>query len=547
MRLPGVGCLAACAVAALAGSVCGTAGADAGVPVCVGTGVLASEAPSTTVPVAVDPSLLGPGRSGTTVASATDAKTGLTAAAVSLGVAGCVDAEGTPGGTTLREGAWSIFGGAVRGSSLRADLVPRPADGSGWWLRIDVEDLVVAGRPVTLEPGDQVAVGNWGQLIARPQPAPAPVGASLRWWRAALELDLTHAHAGFPAGTAFLIGWAAADRAPLALAASEPAPTTTPAATPAPPPPAANPTTTTTTPPPAKPAGPTGAAPKAVTHKAPKRKHVKRVKRAPVHTAPLVGQPLTATPPLGSSARTFPVVGDVAWGDTYGAHRSDVPGGWHHGDDLFAPLGTPVVAVANGIVFAVGWNHVGGWRLWLVDAEGNQYYYAHLAGYSALARNNHHVRRGQVLGFVGNTGDAVTTWPHVHFEVHPNATLYLGYDGAVDPTRYLAAWTRLGHVTTVPPPVPLPSGAPSGEGAIKDFRALLAIRPMKAVQRLAPAGIQSKASTIRALAAGRHPVSPFGVAIAHSGGGHAPILAGLLLLAGALLALLYTARAGRAD
>ena len=98
-----------------------------------------------------------------------------------------------------------------------------------------------------------------------------------------------------------------------------------------------------------------------------------------------------------------------------------------------------MVAVTNGIVFAVGWNRVGGWRLWLVDAEGNQYYYAHLSGYSALARNNHSVERGQVLGFVGNTGDAITTWPHVHFEVHPNATLYLGYDGAVDPTHYLAA------------------------------------------------------------------------------------------------------------
>ena len=136
-------------------------------------------------------------------------------------------------------------------------------------------------------------------------------------------------------------------------------------------------------------------------------------------------------------------------------------------------------------MFSVGWNRVGGWRLWLLDAEGNQYYYAHLSGYSALARNNHHVRRGEVLGFVGNTGDAITTWPHVHFEVHPNATLYLGYDGAVDPTRYLAAWTRIGHVSSVPPPVPLPSGAPSGEGAIKDFRALLAIRPMKVSPKVA--------------------------------------------------------------
>ena len=261
--------------------------------------------------------------------------------------------------------------------------------------------------------------------------------------------------------------------------------------------------------------------------------------------APLVGQPLTVTPVLGPGLRTFPVVGDVAWGDTYGAQRSDVPGGWHHGDDLFAPLGTPVVAVTDGVVFSVGWNRVGGWRLWLLDAEGNQYYYAHLSGYSALARNNHRVRRGQVLGFVGNTGDAITTWPHVHFEVHPNATLYLGYDGAVDPTHYLAAWTRLGHVASVPPPVPLPSGAPSGEGAIKDFRALLAIRPMKVSPKVA-ATAASHRTPVAQPPRGATALS-LRVAPARAGGdGRWPILAGIALLAAALVTLHLAWRAGRA-
>ena len=153
-------------------------------------------------------------------------------------------------------------------------------------------------------------------------------------------------------------------------------------------------------------------------------------------------QPLRATPPLGLATYDFPLYGDISWGDTYGAGRSDVPGGWHHGDDLFAKLGTPVVAVADGTVFAVGWNRVGGWRLWLRDELGNAFYYAHLAGYTALSKDNHHVSRGEVLGFVGNTGDAHTTDPHLHFEVHPNTLLYLGYDGAVDPTTYLAGWHR---------------------------------------------------------------------------------------------------------
>ena len=516
--------------------------------------MLATEAPNASAPDAAGPALLGPDRAGTSVVNATEPAAHLSVAAVSLGVAGCVDAQGTPGGTTLRAGAWSILGGAVHGSSLRADLVPRPADGSGWWLRAEVGDLVVEGRPVTLEPGELIDVGNWGTLSARPELAPLPAGAPLRWWRAALQLDLTRPHAGFAAGTSFLIGWVAADRVPLADAAIQtpPQPSTTsattttasPAAPSKPPPPPAAKTTPATSPPPPASTKPKSAKHATVKHAAVKRKAARRVaKRA----APLVGQPLTVTPLLRAGAHTFPVVGDVAWGDTYGARRSDVPGGWHHGDDLFAPLGTPVVAVTNGVVFAVGWNRVGGWRLWLVDDQGNQYYYAHLSGYSRFAKNNHSVERGQVLGFVGNTGDAITTWPHVHFEVHPAGLLYLGYDGAVDPTHYLGAWTRLGRVASVPPPVPLPTGAPSGEGAIKDFRALLAIRPMKVPAKVAAAArAHGRVNPAPAGPAGATAVSISVVPSRSSHDGYGAIVAGVALLGAALVALRLTARAGRA-
>src|SRR5207253_957767 len=66
---------------------------------------------------------------------------------------------------------------------------------------------------------------------------------------------------------------------------------------------------------------------------------------------------------------------------------------------------------------------------------------------------------------------------HLHYEVHPNALLSLGYDGAVDPTSYLAEWRRLDRVKA-PPPAPLPSSAGVGHGAVSDFRRLLAIRPL---------------------------------------------------------------------
>src|SRR5205814_7517766 len=117
----------------------------------------------------------------------------------------------------------------------------------------------------------------------------------------------------------------------------------------------------------------------------------------------------------------IPVGGRPSYGDSCGAARSDVPGGWHHGDDIFAELGTPVVAVADGTLNRVGWERLGGWRLWVRDRAADEFYYAHLSAYSPLALRDGRVYRGDVIGFVGNTGDAFTTLPHLHFEVHPRS------------------------------------------------------------------------------------------------------------------------------
>jgi murein DD-endopeptidase MepM/ murein hydrolase activator NlpD len=131
----------------------------------------------------------------------------------------------------------------------------------------------------------------------------------------------------------------------------------------------------------------------------------------------------------------FPVFGDdVGFGDDYGAPRAGT--GWHHGNDIFAPTGTPLVAVADGTLGRVGINTLGGNRLWLTDEAGNQFYYAHLSAYAPAAVDGARVRAGQVIGFVGNTGQAITTPPHLHFEIHP-----AGGD-SVNPYPYLVAWQR---------------------------------------------------------------------------------------------------------
>jgi hypothetical protein len=187
-------------------------------------------------------------------------------------------------------------------------------------------------------------------------------------------------------------------------------------------------------------------------------------------------RPLEVTPPLGVRNYVFPVADRSDYSDTYGGFRGDVPGNWHHGDDIFAALGTPVLAVADGTLNRVGWERLGGWRLWVRDAMRNEFYYAHLSGYSPLALRSRHVRAGDVIGFIGNTGDAFTTSPHLHFEIHPHQLLRLDYNGAVDPTRYLDAWPHVEHArASKPTHPPFPLGTVRAEARFV-WRQLLAAR-----------------------------------------------------------------------
>ncbi|OUJ74505.1 M23 family metallopeptidase [Hymenobacter crusticola] len=127
----------------------------------------------------------------------------------------------------------------------------------------------------------------------------------------------------------------------------------------------------------------------------------------------------------------FPVQGktDAAVGSFWGMER-DGGARRHEGIDIFAKRGTPVVAAAPGLITRTGVTNLGGNVVWLADAEHGQHlYYAHLD--KQLVQPGQTVRRGDTLGLVGNTGNARTTSPHLHFGI------YRAGRGAVDPFPFV--------------------------------------------------------------------------------------------------------------
>jgi murein DD-endopeptidase MepM/ murein hydrolase activator NlpD len=123
--------------------------------------------------------------------------------------------------------------------------------------------------------------------------------------------------------------------------------------------------------------------------------------------------------------RTCPVHGKGFFSRDFGAPR--YAGGYHPhaGNDIFADEGTPIIAPFDGVVVAAP-NQLGGEAVKLYGAPG-YVYNAHLSAYGKLGA----VRAGEVIGYVGNTGDAFGGPPHDHFEFHP------GNGPPVDPYPYL--------------------------------------------------------------------------------------------------------------
>lgn len=117
-----------------------------------------------------------------------------------------------------------------------------------------------------------------------------------------------------------------------------------------------------------------------------------------------------------SKSLAFPVAGKKSKiGSFWGASRD---GGRrsHKGIDIFAGKGTPVVAISDGVIVSRENTPVGGKVLWLKSSKHAwTAYYAHLD--KQLVKEGQYVRKGQVIGTVGKTGNARTTPPHLHFGI----------------------------------------------------------------------------------------------------------------------------------
>ena len=326
-------------------------------------------------------------------------------------------------------------------------------------------NLRVEGQPVT---AGKVTVGDWGELTVGASAVDTSAPAGTKGYKTAvteLDLRLTADHGGLPAGSEIQIGTASA------AVQTAPRPTTT------------------------------------YDHDHDDRRdgHDRRRAVGRRLAEPAVHVPAArrsrsrsrcsrSSPPAATSSRSSaPRRTSTPSAPT----RADVT--YHHGDDIFGSLGQPLVACTDGIVFSVGFNKIGGNRLWIVDKAGNQFYYAHLSAFSTAALNGAHVKAGQVIGFMGDTGDAEGTPFHLHFEIHPVSFLYLGYDGAVDPTPYLNAWQ---HQQDLPFPIaggwvpPIPGSARRRRSRARSCSGCTTSRPPTGSTRRRSSG-RSRRSTAR--------------------------------------------------
>lgn len=144
------------------------------------------------------------------------------------------------------------------------------------------------------------------------------------------------------------------------------------------------------------------------------------------------------------SGKIFPLSGEYEYSyeDGYGDSRSYGGDRLHEGTDIMAEKEVPVFSVCGGVVEQRGWNELGGWRLGIRGEDGIYYYYAHLMKYAVGIEKGGRVKKGQLIGYVGDSGYGVegTTGkfePHLHFGMYEGKGKSLK---AFNPYPFLKAW-----------------------------------------------------------------------------------------------------------
>lgn len=133
--------------------------------------------------------------------------------------------------------------------------------------------------------------------------------------------------------------------------------------------------------------------------------------------------------------------------DTWGASRTYGGNRTHEGNDIMAKKGVPIYSATDGTITQKGWLELGGWRLSIKSPDGYFLYYAHLNQYAIGIEKGGTVKRGQLIGYVGDSGYGKqgTTGkfdPHLHFGIYDKN------DKAINPYPYLAAWEKGAKVST---------------------------------------------------------------------------------------------------
>lgn len=147
--------------------------------------------------------------------------------------------------------------------------------------------------------------------------------------------------------------------------------------------------------------------------------------RSGSYTIDITREPALAFPVQGKTSKQI---------DSYFGANRDGGRRKHEGVDIFAPRGTPAIASSAGIITGVGTNSLGGNVAFVTDNERNvRIYYAHLDRWNVT--NGQRVSVGDTVGFVGNTGNARTTGPHLHYGIYDSG------GGAVNPLPFI----RLGR------------------------------------------------------------------------------------------------------